>query len=427
MKISTKKLSSNQVEIEIEIQTPQMGVYFDLAASELSKNMKVDGFRPGKVPVEIVEREKGSKELYDHTANLAISKTLPEAILKNEIEIVGQPNIVVTQIAQGNPMKYKATFWVVPEIELGNYKGLKIKKKEIKIEDKEIDKSLEYLQKSRAKLVTINRPAQNGDRVEIDFSTRVGGVKVENGESKNHPLILGEGRFVPGFEKELKDMNAGEEKSFSLKTPKDWPQKHLANKKLDFKIKMNLVQERNIPKISDEFAKSLGNFKSLDGLKDNIKENLILEKELKEKERIRMELIEKVAQGSKMDIPETLINIELDKMIDELKESVGNIDLDFDTYLGQIKKTINDLKKEWQDRAEKRVRIGLVLRVIAKKEEIKISDEEVTKKIDETLKHYPNIEEAEKNIDISALKEYTKGVIKNEKVFELLEQEAKIV
>ena len=434
MKINTKKLSSNQVEIEVEIPAPQVGVYFDLAASELSKNMKVDGFRPGKVPIEIVEREKGSKELYDYAANLAIQKTLPRAILDlptdeagNKIEIVGQPNIVVTQIAQGNPIKYKVTFWVVPEIELGNYKGLKIKKKEVKVEDKEVDKSLEYLQKSRAKLVTVNRPAKNGDRVEIDFSTRLGGAKVENGESKNHPLILGESRFVPGFEEKLEGMKTNEEKEFSLKTPKDWPQKNLADKKLDFKVKMNLVQERDIPKLSDELAKNLGNFKSLDDLKQNLKESLIQEKKLKEKERIRVELIEKVTQDSKMDIPEALIDIELDKMIDELGGNVGSMGLDLDKYLNQIKKTVDDLKKEWRNQAEKRVGVGLTLRTIAKKEKIEINDEEVTEKINETLKHYPNIEEAKKNLDIPTLKEHTKGVIRNEKVFELLEQEAKIV
>ena len=173
MEININKISSNQVEIEVEIPAPRLGVYFDLAASELSKDMKVDGFRPGKVPAEIVEREKGSQELYNQAANLAIQKTLPKAILDNEIEIVGQPEIQVTQIARGNPMKYKATFWIIPEVVLGKYKEIRVKRKKPKVEDKEVDKSLEYLQKSRVKLVTVNRPARYGDRLEIDFSTRL--------------------------------------------------------------------------------------------------------------------------------------------------------------------------------------------------------------------------------------------------------------
>ncbi len=425
MDVKINKISSNQVEFEIEIPIPQMGTYFDLAASELSKDMKVDGFRPGKVPADIVEREKGSQKLYDHAANIAIQKTLPKAILENGIEVVGQPDIVVTQIARGNPMKYKAKFWTIPEIELVDYKGLKVKKKEIEVNEKEIDGSLEYLQKARVKLVTVNRAAKKGDRVEIDFVARSNGVKIEGGESRNHPIILGEGRFIPGFEKNIEGMKAGEEKEVTLKAPDDWSQKNLAGKSLDFKVKMNLVQERDIPKLSDEFAKSLGDFQSLEQLKKNVKEGLVHEKELREKERMRMELIEKVAKDSKMDIPEQLIDIELDKMIQELQGSVRGMGLEFDKYLQEIKKTIEELKKEWQDQAEKRVRVGLVLKTIAKKEKIEISEKEIEEKINETLKQYSSIKEAEKDIDISALKEYAKGIIRNEKVFQLLEREAK--
>ena len=427
MEINVNKISSNQVEIEVEIPALRLGVYFDLAASELSKDMKVDGFRPGKVPAEIVEREKGSQELYNQAANLAIQKTLPKAILDNEIEIVGQPEIQVTQIARGNPMKYKAVFWIIPEVVLGKYKEIRVKRKKLEVEDREVDKSLEYLQKSRVKLVTVNRPARNGDRLEIDFSTRLGGVKVENGESKNHPLILGEARFMPGFEKELEGMKTGEGKEFSLKAPEEWPQKNLVGKNLDFQVKLNLVQERDIPKLSDEFVKSLGDFKSLDQLKKSIKQGIFQEKELKEKERIRAEIIERIADSSKIDMPEALVVLELDKMVNELQASVGDMGLDFDKYLSQIKKTVDDLKKEWKVQAEKRARINLVLRAVAKKEKIEIGDDEVKERIDETLRHYPNIEETKKNLDISALKEHIKGVIRNEKVFELLEREAEII
>lgn len=409
MDVKLNKISSNRVEIEVGIPTLQMEIYFDLAASELSKDMKVDGFRSGKVPAEIVEREKGSQQLYNQAANLAIQKTLAKAILDlpagkagNKLEIVGQPDIVVLQIARGNPMKYKATFWIIPEVELGNYKDLEIKKKEIKVEDEEIDKSLEYLQKSRAKLITVNRPAQKGDRVEVDFN-----------ENKNYPLVLGEGRFDPNFEKEIEGMKVGEEKEISL-----------TDKKLNFKVKLNLVQEREIPKLSDDFAKSLGEFESIDKLKKSIREGLIQEKETREKERIRMELIEKVAKDSKMDIPQALIEIELDKMINELQDSVQGMGLDFDKYLQEIKKTADGLKKGWRERAEKRARISLTLRAIAEKEKIEVSEKEIEERINETAAHYPSIEEVKKNIDLEALKEYTENVIRNEKVFQLLEREA---
>ena len=434
MKVNIKKLSSNQIELEIEISAVKMENYFQLAASELSKDMKIAGFRPGKVPIKIVEREKGSQKLYNQAANLAIQKTLAKAILDlpddktgNQIKIVGQPDIIVLQIAQGNPMKYKATFSIIPKVELANYKGLKIKRKKLKVEDKEVDKSLDYIQKSRAKLITVNRPAKKGDRVEIDFITRSSGVKIEGGESKNQPILLGESHFIPGFEEKLIGMKDGEEKEFSLTVPQDWPRENLANKNLDFQIKMNLVQERDIPKLSDEFAKSLGKFQSLSHLKENIKKGLLQEKKIKDKERIKRELIEKIAEHSETNIPQALIDIELNKMVEELRQGLsGNMGLDFNKYLSQIKKTIEDLKKEWQDQAQKRVKISLVLRAIAKKEKIEVSQEEIESRINEDLKRYPNTEEVKKNIDSNLLKEYTKGVLRNEKVFELLEKSARI-
>ena len=312
-------------------------------------------------------------------------------------------------------------------VQLADYKGIKVKKNKLKVEKTEIDNSLEYLRKSRAKTITVNRSAEKGNRVEIDFEVRHGSVKIENGTSKNHPLVLGEGRFLPGFEKELEKMSAGEEKNFSLKAPKNWPDKRVAEKNLDFKVKMNLVQERQIPELNDEFVNSLGNFVSLETLRENVSGGLLEEKETKEKQRIRIELIERVAENSKIEIPESLITEELDKMINEFKFSITGFGLDFDKYLQEINKTIPELKKEWKNQAEKRVRIAACLKAIAEKEQIEISDEEVESKINEELKNYPNVEEVKKNIDLKVLRVYTKEVLRNEKVLGLLEKEAKII
>jgi len=312
-------------------------------------------------------------------------------------------------------------------IELANYKGLKAKRNELRVEKEEIDKSLNYLRQSRAKTITVNKPAEKGNRVEIDFEIRQAGTKIEDGTSKNHPLILGEGRFLPGFEKELEGMKAGEEKEFSLKAPENWPDKRIADKNLDFKVKMNLVQEKEVAELNDEFAKSLGRFESLDALRKSIEEGLFEEKQIKENQRIRLELIEKVAEDSKMETPVLLIEQELERMLAEFRFSIANFGLDFDKYLKGINKTLDEIKKSWRSQAEKRVRITLCLRAIADKENIEVSEEEVTERVNQDLKNYPNIEEVEKNIDPQSLKEYTKEVIRNEKVLGLLEKEAEII
>ncbi len=310
------------------------------------------------------------------------------------------------------------------KIELGEYKKLKVTKKNSKVEEKEIDNALKYVLNSRAKLVTINQPAQKGNRIEIDFEVRCGGVKVENGESKNHPLILGEGQFLPGFEKELEGMKAGDEKEFSLKVPEEWADKRVAGKNLDFKVKVNLVQERQVPELNDEFAVSLGRFKSLEEFKSSVIDGLKQEKELMDKQRMRIELIEQVANNSKIEIPQELIDLELNNMINEFKLSITQFGLEFETYLTQIKSTLEDLKNSWKTQAEKRAKMGLCIKAIADKEKIIPTTQEIEDKMNEELMRYPDIEKAKKDIDLVALKEYTEGVIINEKVFELIEKEA---
>lgn len=319
-------------------------------------------------------------------------------------------------------------------IELGNYKGLEAKKQELKVEEKEIINALDYLQKSRAKIITINKPAQEGNRVEIDFETRIGGVQIENGVSKNHPLIIGEGRFLPGFEKELEGMKAGEEKEFLLKVPEDWGNKNIAGKNLNFKIKMNLVQERQLPEINDEFVKSFGKFDSLEALKKNIEQGLMQEKEIVEKQRIRIELIEKVVENSKIEAPEELIEKELENMVNEFKMNIDQFGMDFEAYLTQIKATADELKKGWREQAGKRVKIGLCIKAIADKEKILPSTQEIEERMDQELTRYNvkvppsgGIPPEGGNIDLVVFKEYTENILINEKVFELLEREAKII
>ncbi|MBD3282495.1 MAG: trigger factor [Candidatus Portnoybacteria bacterium] len=425
MKTDIKKID-NKVKINVEIPPLLVESYFKTAAEELSRNLEIKGFRPGKAPVNTVEEKVGSEKLYNQAANVAVQKSLPGIISKNDLDVVGQPQISIKKIAKGEPLVYEVIFDLVPEVELGKYKGVKVKKKKIDVDDEELDRSLEYLQNSRTQLITVEREAKKGDRVELDFEIKQGGVQIEDGESKNHPFVLGESRFVPGFEEKIEGMKAGEEKEFSLKIPDDWPDKRIAGKNVDFKVKVNLVQERKKPALNDDFAKSLGAFSSLDALKKNVKEGLLQEKENKEKERLRVAIIEKIADDSKVEIPDSLVEQEKEKMLNELKSNVANMGLDFGKYLEQIKKTEEELRKEWDDQARKRIKIGLCLREIAKKENVDVSDSEVEEKINEDLKQYPNPEEVKKKIDLEALKGYTRNILKNEKTFELLEKEAKI-
>lgn len=422
-----QKMPHSQIELEVEISGEDMAGLREKTLKEMTAAAAVKGFRPGKAPKELVEKEIGGEKVDQETIQSALEKTYPQIIIDNDIEAIGRPEITIMKFAPGNPFVYKAKVSVLPEVALPDYKTiageiLTKEKKILSVEDKEVNDALAWLQKSRAKHVAVLRPAQKGDFVEIDFETRLNGVKIENGESKNHSLIIGEGGFMPGFEDNLVGLEVGREKEFSLKAPDDYFAKNLAGKSLDFKARLNVLQQRDLPALDDDFAGGLGNFENLEGLKKSVKDGIMTEKEQKEKERVRMKTIEAITNQTNFETPQILIDYELEKMMGELNQSVGRIGLALDQYLSQIKKTEDELKKEMAPSAEKRVRIALVLKAIAKKENINVPENEIEAQVNETLKRYSNDAKAKKNIDLEQLKDYTKGVIRNEKVFELLEK-----
>ncbi len=302
---------------------------------------------------------------------------------------------------------------------------------------------MERLRESRAKLVTVRRDARAGDRVEIDFSASEGGVALEGTASKNHPLVIGRGRLAPGFEDNLIGMQAGEEKSFAIDVPENYRDKTVAGGKLQFQVKMNLVQERTVPAWDDAFARSLGNFDSPAALEKSIRDGLQREKEEKERERLRMAMADAVAGEAQVEIPDALIQRELEKMLAELQDSLGGMQLKLEDYLLHLKKTAADLKREWGKDAHRRVKIALALREISRREKIEPSEEEIQEALNRTLAHRGMNEEdlkaldpvrgksprataapsarASHGVDREAFIRYHVGIARNEKVFRWLE------
>ncbi len=426
MKTETKNLPQSKIEITIELEPSEWQEFIDEAVKELSVDLKVAGFRPGHMPKDVVEREVGMAKILARAAELAARKSYIRTVMDNKIEALGAPKITILKVAEGNPFIFKAEVDVLPAIELPDYKKIAQsrkpkKKEEIIVDEKEIEKSLNWLAQSRAKHITVQRGAEKNDRVEIDFEVKIDGEKIDGGESKNHPLILGQSRFIKGFEDNLVGMKEGEEKEFGLVFPADYHEKNLANKPADFKVKMKLVQEQELPEINDQFAQQMGDFNCLENLRQSVKEGLLYEKAEKEKHDWREKVLNEIAERAKMELPENLISQEEEAIIAELKANVEQFGLKWDKYLEELKKNEADLKKELKGQAEKRVRAFLVLREIAKKEDVDVSEQEAEKETNNFLRRYPDAERASK-VDIEQLKEYTYGVIRNEKVFQFLEK-----
>ena len=426
MKIDIKQLPKSEVEMIVELDSTEWGKFVSEATRELAREVKIEGFRPGNAPKEMVEQKIGQGHILEAAADLAVRRTYPRVLEEKHIDAIGRPEVRVLKVAMDNPFEFKIKTAVVPPIKLADYKKIaqadKPKTKDqIKVEDKEVQESLNWLQKSRTKYVTVVRPAQKGDRVEVDFVAKQEGKMIDNGESKNHPLLIGEGQFVPGFEDQLVGLKENETKNFSLVFPENFAAKNLAGKLVDFEVKMNLAQEPQSSELNDEFAKSLGKFETLDALKNNIKEGIAMEKENKAKEAWRAKVLQEIVKKSEVELPEILVQAETAKMSEEFKDNLMQMGLEYGEYLKNISKTEEDLKKDWLPKAVERAQAGLILRKIGDLEKAEVTELEVEEEINHIIKHYPDWDAVKAKIDMERLAEYTKGRLRNEKVFALLE------
>ncbi len=422
-----KKIANSQVEITVSVAWEEWEKYLDIAAKEYSKEIKIEGFRPGKAPKNMVEQKVGKGALLEAAAQTALRETYAKVLVEKKIEAIGNPKAELTKLAEGNSLEYKIVTAVIPQLTLKPWRKAMEKinkehsKKDATVTEKEIDKELDDLAKSRVQHVTVERAAQDGDNVILDFTVKQGGVPIENGTSKNHPMILGRGVFIPGFEENIVGMKAGDEKEFELAFPQEYHAENLAGKPAQFEVTVNEVQERKSPELSDEFARSLGKFKDLADMRKNVAEGMVEEKKHDLKEKKRGEYIEALIELSEVELPEVLVHEELHKMIGEFEMQLQGMGMTFDQYLGQIGKSVAELEKEWEPQAVKRVKAALALEEVVKEEEINIPTEEVEAEMNKTLAQYKKVKDIEKNVDLTKLYNYVKGTMQNEKVLELFE------
>ena len=399
MQHSIKKLTESKLEIKVEIPAPDFDQFYDQTLAEFGDNLEMPGFRKGKVPKEIIEKTIEQKETLTRAAEIAIKESYSKIVSENNLEVLGNPEVEILKMALKNPFEFKVKVSIMPEIKLPDYKKIasEMKREKIEVTEKEIEDALKWLQKSRAKFSLKDGLSQKGDWVEIEYSQ-------EGLSSQKDAFVLGQGKLIPGFEDNLEGMKAGEEKEFELDKKK-------------LKTKMISVQKMELPEITDEFVKSLGKFENIVALKQSIEIGIKEEKEILETERIRKDILEKIAQKTEMEIPEILIEEQKKRHLETMKKQVSeNLKMNFNQYLEKIKKAEKDILDSFKDISKKQVKESLVLREIENKENIEVSSEEVEKEVNNLLKSSPK-----EKIDLEGLKSYTKEVIKQEKMFQLLE------
>jgi len=418
MKATQKKLPKSQIEISFELTADEFKEHFEHALEHLKHHVKVDGFRQGKAPASMVQDKLRPEALLMEAGDHAVSHVYHDYIAENKLEPIGNPEVKILKIANGSEFAFTATITILPDVELPDYKEIAkaIGAQEVSVTDQEVQDALNYLQKTRAKFTEKSEPAENKDFVDIIYQS----PDFENGKEFQDKFILGEGGFMKGFEDNIVGMKEGEEKEFKVVFDENASKKELAGREMQFKVKLVSAKKMELPEISDEFAKGMGAFDTLVALKENMKEGMVAEKTEAEKQRRRGEILEKIAQKSKMEIPEAMLDYEKENLMEDLKSRVAQgMKISFEQYLATTKQTEDQLKETFQKEAEKRLQGYLVLRELGKRENIEVSDKEVEEELEKATKNYTKEQLAQ--IDINQFKEYTKGVLHNEKTFQILE------
>jgi trigger factor len=391
MKIEVTKLPKSEVKIIIELSAEETQKYLEESAKQVSQMVKIPGFRPGHVPLEVLQKHVSNEAIEDHMLDTAVPQSYGEAVLKEKVQVVSRPKV---NILEKNPLKFEATVAIYPDVEITGYEKVSIKKNEVKVEEKDVEDLLKDIQKRRATFKEVDRAAQNGDKVEMDFEGYdEGGALLESTKSKNHPVMLGEGTLVPGFEESVVGMKKGEQKKFHVTFPKDYFHKPFQGKKVEFKVTLNKLEEAEIPELTPEFLKTIAGVETgMEEVKTNIRMNLQHEKEHAEKDRRENIFLEEIIKLTKVELPETLIDEELDGMIEEFKSELDSRGINIEKYLETTKKEIKDLKTERRKEAEKRLILRFGLQKIFDQEKLEVGTEEIKQEIEKLKTYYPENE-----------------------------------
>ena len=416
---------TNEVKLEFTVEAAKFEEAIQTVYKKSAKYFKIPGFRNGKAPFKMVEKMYGIQIFYEDAFNEVTSKVYEEGIKEAGVEVVSKPEIDITQIEAGKDLIFTAVVQTKPEVELGKYKGIEIKKHEYTVSDEDVEHELGHMAEKNARIVTVeDRPVENNDITVIDFEGFVDGKAFEGGKAENYELTIGSNSFIPGFENQIIGMKIDEERDIKVKFPEEYFSKELAGKDATFKIKLHEIKKKEMPEINDELAKDISEFDTIDELKKSIRESKEKQNETQAKYETEDDAIETVCENAKVEIPSGMIETEIENMEKDMESRLSYQGMKLDDYLQMIGKTREQFKEEYKPQAEKQVKTRLVLEAIANDAKIEVTEEEIQAKIAEMAKMYGQKEEEVKNNE--HLRNYVKENLKTEKTIEFIVSNAKI-
>ncbi len=420
-----KTENKNEVKLEFTIEAAKFDEAIKTVYSKNAKYFNIPGFRKGKAPMNIVERYYGDEIFYEDAFNEVVPEVYEKELKENNIEAVSRPDLDVKQIGKGQDLIFTAVVQTKPEVKLGKYKGIELKKVEYNVSDADIEHELGHMQEKNARLVSIeDRPVEKGDITVIDFEGFVDGVAFEGGKAQNHELTIGSNTFIPGFEDQIIGMKIDEEKDINVKFPEDYFSENLKGKDAVFKVKLHEIKKKELPKLDDEFAKDVSEFDTLKELKESIKQKIEEENKTKAKYEMQDAAVKAVCDAVEIDIPSGMIETEVDNMVREIEQRLSYQGMKLENYLQMIGKTNEEFRKEYEEQAKTSVKNRLVIEAIIKAEKIEPDELTVEEKIKEMAELYGQKEEQLKQNE--GFVQYIKESLKSEKAVEFIVENAKI-
>jgi len=420
MKVEKKNLDKGQVELTIEVSQVELTPYLEQAASRLSAKNPLPGFRPGKAPFEMIKSKFGEMAILQEALEPMLNQTFFKAINDEKLETVGQPNINIEKMAPGNPVVYKAVVALLPSVQLQNWDKLSVSKKTVEATEEDLQKTLQQLQNMNVKEAVAERPVKKDDKAEIDFEISINNAVIEGGKAFKYPVVIGAGNMIPGFEDNLIGLKAGEEKTFDITFPEKYFQQSIAGRQAQAKVKVINVYERKLPDIEKELPKLIG-FEDIAKLKDQLKENIKQDKQMREDQRLENEVVRAIIKEAKIgELPESLVDNELHRMYHELEHNVQGQGMDMAGYLKSINKSRDDLSKDFRPQAIERVQSALILRQIALDHGIKTDEEELEKELQTQQDMYKDNPSVLKNIQHPQHRHVVRNGLTNQKVLKFI-------
>ena len=420
-----KTKNNNELKLEFTIEAKKFDEGMKKVYSKSAKYFNIPGFRKGKAPMAMVEKQYGSEIFYEDTFNEIVPEEYERELKENNIEAVSKPDIEVKQIGKGQDLIFTAIVQTKPEVKLGKYKGIELKKIEYNVTDADIEHELGHMADRNSRLVTVeDRPVENGDITVIDFEGFVDGKAFEGGKAENHELTIGSNTFIPGFEDQIVGMKTGEEKDINVTFPEEYFSEELKGKDAVFKIKLHEIKRKELPKLDDDFAKDTSEFDTLKELKDSIKEKLEHENKHRAEHETEDAAIKAVVDTAEVDIPSGMIETELDNMIRDMEQRMAYQGMKFEQYLQMIGKSMEDFRKENEEMAKNSVKTRLTLEAIVNAEKVEPKQEDVDSRLKEMAEMYGQKEEDLKKNE--QLVNYVKDSLKNEAVIRFIIDNAKL-